>query len=121
VTVDFEHGDIQRSIDSDTALCIFRIVQEALRNVKKHSGADRADVKLEVDENRAHVSVRDHGKGFDCRAMAQTGLGVRSMEERAHMLGGSLKVRSRPGDGTWVEAWVPLQPKQPNLEPNSAE
>jgi len=117
--VDFEHGDLQQSIDPDTALCLFRIVQEALRNVKKHSGADQAFVKLEVDESTAHISVRDHGRGFNCGAMAQTGLGVRSMEERAHMLGGSFQLRSQPGDGTRVEAWVPLQPKHRNPQPDS--
>jgi len=120
VKVDFEHGEIQQSIDPDTALCIFRIVQEALRNVKKHSGADQADVRLEIDENKAHVSVRDHGKGFDRGTMAPTGLGVRSMEERTHMLEGTFHVRSRPGEGTRVEAWVPLQPKHPKHESNSA-
>jgi signal transduction histidine kinase len=118
--VDFEHGEIQRSIDPDTALCIFRIVQEALRNVKKHSGADQTDVKLEIVENKAHVSVLDHGKGFDRGRMLQSGLGLRSMEERTHMLGGAFQVRSRPGQGTRVEAWVPLQPKHPNHESHSA-
>ncbi|MES2221822.1 MAG: ATP-binding protein [Acidobacteriota bacterium] len=121
VNINFEHGDIQRSIDPDAALCIFRIVQEALRNVKKHSGSGQADVKLEVDESKAHVSVQDHGKGFDCGAMVQTGLGVRSMEERAHMLGGSFQLRSHPGEGTRVEAWVPLRPKEANYPSISAQ
>jgi len=120
VKVDFEDGEIQRSIDPETALCIFRIVQEALRNVKKHSGAERAEVKLEIDENKAHVSVRDRGKGFNCGKMVQTGLGFRSMEERTHALGGTFKVRSRPGEGTRVDAWVPLQPTRSNHESNSA-
>jgi signal transduction histidine kinase len=108
--VNFEHGEIPRSIDPDTALCLFRIVQEALRNMKKHSGADRGDVKLEIDRNMIHVSIRDNGAGFDQRSVAHNGLGVRSMEERAHMLGGAFKVHSRPGGGTQVEAWVPVEP-----------
>jgi signal transduction histidine kinase len=108
--VNFEHGEIPRSIDPETSLCLFRIVQEALRNMKKHSGADRGDVKLEIDRNMIRVSIRDNGVGFDRGSIAHKGLGMRSMEERAHMLGGAFNVHSRPGGGTQVEAWVPVEP-----------
>jgi signal transduction histidine kinase len=108
--VSFEHGEIPRSVDPETSLCVFRIVQEALRNMKKHSGADRGEVKLEIDRHMIHVSIRDNGVGFDRESVAHKGLGVRSMEERAHMLGGAFKVHSRPDEGTQVEAWVPVEP-----------
>jgi signal transduction histidine kinase len=118
VQVDLEYGDIPRSIDPDTDLCIFRIVQEALRNVKKHSGADRAEVKLTIDKNKIRVLVADHGKGFDSESIQHKGLGVRSMEERARMLGGAFQVRSRPGHGTRVEAWLSLKPNFPKHGPD---
>jgi signal transduction histidine kinase len=78
--------------------------------MKKHSGADRGEVKLEIDRHMIHVSIRYNGVGFDRESVAHKGLGVRSMEERAHMLGGAFKVHSRPDGGTQVEAWVPVEP-----------
>jgi signal transduction histidine kinase len=113
VQIALEHEEIPRSIDPDTDLCIFRIVQEALRNVKKHSGADRAEVKLAIDEKKIYVLVADHGMGFDPCSIQHKGLGVRSMEERARMLGGTFRVHTRPGCGTRVEAWVPINRDHP--------
>ncbi|MEG9435433.1 hypothetical protein JAO29_04550 [Edaphobacter sp. HDX4] len=121
VQVDLEYGDISRATDPDTNLCIYRIIQEALRNVKKHSGAARAEVKLRMDGNKIHILVADHGKGFAPDAALHKGLGVRSMEERIRMLGGVFRVRSWPGDGTRVEAWVPLTPsdRKPETDADS--
>jgi len=93
-------------------LCLFRIVQEGLRNLKKHSGATKAQVRLRRSGNKLVVSVNDEGFGFDARELGKKeGLGIRSMEERVYLLGGRFEIRSRPGRGTKVEAWVPIQPK----------
>ncbi|MGC1449147.1 MAG: ATP-binding protein [Candidatus Sulfotelmatobacter sp.] len=103
-----------RSIDSDAALCIFRIVQEALRNVKKHSGAPRAQVILHLVDSTVHLSVSDQGVGFNRKELTKSvGLGIRSMDERARLLGGYFEIQSEPGKGTKVNACVPLQPKLP--------
>ena len=94
-----------RSVDSDVALCIFRIVQEALRNVKKHSGAPRAQVILHLVDSTVHLSVCDQGVGFNRKELTKsTGLGIRSMEERARLLGGHFEIQSEPGKGTKVDA-----------------
>ena len=112
IEVDFLPEDIPRSVHPDVALCLFRIVQEGLRNLKKHSGATRAQVRLRRIGDRLVVSISDEGFGFDTRALREKeGLGIRSMEERAHLLGGRFEIRSEPGKGTRIEAWVPLQPK----------
>ena len=103
---------VPRSIDRDTALCVFRIAQESLRNVKKHSGATSAQVRLQLEDNTIHLSVCDPGVGFNPKEPAKgEGLGIRSMEERARLLGGRFKVQSKAGTGTEISVWLPLQTK----------
>ena len=112
VGVDFQANDLLRSVHPDVSLCVFRIVQEGLRNLKKHSGAAKAQVQLRMSGQRIVVTIRDEGLGFDVRELGnKEGLGIRSMEERAYLLGGRLKVYSERGKGTEIEASVPLQPK----------
>ncbi len=112
VEVDLLTEDVPRSVHPDVALCLFRIVQEGLRNLKKHSGAVKAQVRLRKGGDKLHVSVSDEGIGFDLHDLGgKEGLGVRSMEERAYLLGGRFEIHSKPGKGTRIEAVVPLQPK----------
>jgi signal transduction histidine kinase len=108
VQVEFLHGDIGRNISPDIALCLFRIVQEALRNVKKHSGAAQAQVTLKVEAKTLHLSVRDHGIGFETNLNDCKGLGLLSMAERCRLQGGELKIISRPRKGTTVDVRLPL-------------
>ena len=89
---------------------MFRITQEALRNVKRHSGANRAEVRLEQLEGRLHLSVSDRGRGFNSsKPPAERGIGIHSMEERLRLLGGKLEIQSRPMEGTKLDAWLPVQ------------
>ena len=109
IQVDFAHRDAP-CVPSDVALCLFRIVQEGLRNVKRHSEATRAEVRLEAVDDSLHLSVSDRGKGFQSKkSWEKGGLGIRSMEERLRLVGGSLEVQSRLGKGTRIHAWVPLK------------
>lgn len=109
IKVHFVHDDIPRGIPGDTALCMFRIAQEALRNIKKHSGVDRAEVQLEFSGEELHLSVSDRGAGFSStKPLAETGIGLRSMEERLRALKGRLEITSRPMKGTRIDAWLPL-------------
>jgi PAS domain S-box-containing protein len=109
IQIDFAHENVPRATPGDAALCIFRIVQEALRNIKRHSGAERAEVRLTWSGERLHLSISDRGRGFEPnKPSAQRGIGVRSMEERLRMLGGQLEIHSRPMEGTRIEAWLPL-------------
>lgn len=109
--VDFSHENIPRSIPPEVALCLFRIVQEGLRNSKKHSGASNAQVRLEMVSDTLRLSVCDQGVGFNLKELLnKDGLGVRSMGERAHLLGGRFEIHSEPRKGTRIDAWVPIQP-----------
>ena len=109
IEIDFSSEDIPRGVHSDVALCLFRIVQEALQNLKKHSGAVKAEVRMRRTGNRILVSIRDEGKGFDATVNGEPGLGIRSMTERARLVGGHLKIYSEPGKGTRIEATVPFR------------
>jgi signal transduction histidine kinase len=110
--VEFTSDEIPRTVHPDAALCIFRIVQECLRNLKKHSRAPQALVSLRVNAGKLNVSVLDKGCGFDTKDLShKEGLGVRTMQERARSLGGEFVIQSAPGAGTTVNAWVPLAPK----------
>jgi signal transduction histidine kinase len=110
VQVDFAQEDIPSSIPGDAALCLFRIVQEGLRNVKKHSGVGEANVRIERSGGNIHLTVSDHGKGFDLGALpVGCGIGLWSMQERLRLLGGRLQIQSHLMQGTRIDAWVPLK------------
>ena len=118
VAVRFTVDDIPRSVHPDTSLCVFRIVQEALRNVKRYSGATQAEVDLQMVGNKLELTVRDHGRGFDLGNLrSDKGLGVRSMQERARLSGGRFEIYSQPGDGAVVKASVPLKPPARSASP----
>jgi signal transduction histidine kinase len=108
--VDFTHENVPRSVPPEAALCMFRIVQEGLRNAKKHSGASSVQVRLENAGDALHLTVCDQGVGFNLKGLRdKVGLGVRSMGERARLLGGRFEIHSEPGKGTKIDAWVPIQ------------
>ena len=108
--VSFTHENVPRGVAEDVSLCLFRIVQEGLRNVKRHSGADRAEVRLEGLGEKLHLSVVDRGRGFDVNHCSpRSGIGIRSMQERLRSLGGQLEITSRPTEGTRIDALVPLR------------
>jgi PAS domain S-box-containing protein len=110
IQVDFAKENVPRGIPEDATLCIFRIAQEALRNIKRHSGTNRAEVRLEWSDDRLHLSVSDRGTGFDSnKPSAERGIGIRSMEERLRLLGGQLEIHSRPMEGARIDAWLPFK------------
>lgn len=109
IQVHFHHENVPSRIPEDLALCLFRIVQESLRNTKRHSGANQAEVILEGTDEGLHLSISDRGNGFDINARSsRNGIGIRSMEERLRLLDGHLQIFSMPGEGTRVDAWLPL-------------
>ncbi len=109
IDVNFVEENVPRNIPREAALCLFRITQEALQNVKKHSHADSAEVRVEGLEQKIHLSISDRGTGFDQGAASrQSGIGIRSMEERVRLVGGQFAVVSRPMEGTKVDVWVPI-------------
>ena len=111
IEVDFSADGIPRRLHPDVALCLFRIIQEGLQNLKKHSGVTKAQVKLWTAGDKILMSVCDKGRGFDLKQSTNNGgLGIRSMEERARLLCGRFEIHSEPMRGTRIEACVPLQP-----------
>jgi len=117
VQVDFVHKDVPRRVTPEVALCIFRVVQEGLRNVKKHSRATRAEVRLEGTAETLSLSLIDEGIGFDyTKIPSKTGLGLRSMQERLRLLGGRIAILSHPKQGTRIDVWVPLHPVSTDAE-----
>ena len=88
---------------------VYRIVQEALANAARHSGAPVAHVWLSSRDGRLHVLVADEGRGFDPRAAVDSGIGLAGMYERAELLGGRLSIQSAAGHGTRVTLDLPLR------------
>lgn len=80
---------------------LLRIIQEALTNARRHSGASHVTVSLEASDAEVRIEVSDNGRGFDPDAV-EPGIGLRSMRERAEVLDGELRVESEPGKGTRV-------------------
>ncbi len=110
VKIEFTHDHIPRKINADVGLCVFRIVQEGLRNIKKHSGAHSAQVRLRVNGSAVHLLISDQGTGFDPKELKmREGLGIWSMGERARLLGGRFQIRSAVGKGTIIDVRVPLE------------
>jgi len=104
--------DIDGSFDGvapATALCIYRIAQEALRNVAKHAKVQTAAIQLHRDEGWLLLTVSDRGVGMKLsRTSPTTGLGLVSINERTRLVGGSLEIRSQPDQGTTITVKVPV-------------
>jgi two-component system sensor histidine kinase UhpB len=100
-----------RRLQSDAEVTLFRVVQEALHNVERHAAASQVLVELEFANDAVHIRVTDDGKGFAVppalRSLAGSGhLGLLGMQERVQLLGGTLQLRSHPGEGTCIEVSV---------------
>ena len=109
VEIDFQSEAIPKSLPREIALCLFRVLQEALQNAMKHSGSGHFEVFLHGAPNEIELSVRDSGVGFDPeKPQKRHGLGLTSMKERLKLVHGELSIDSRPGCGTLIRATVPL-------------
>ena len=93
-------------------LCLFRIVQEALQNAVKHSGARQVAVHLMASGDRLVLTIADDGAGFNVDDVSGKGLGLITMVERLEPFGGTMKIRSSPGEGTRLDITVPVQAVQ---------
>jgi len=109
VTIDFVHDRMPLDVPPDPALCLFRIAQEALQNVVKHSGARSASVTLTGSAQSLQLEITDSGSGFDTAELGG-GMGLLSMRERVNFLDGQLAIKSRRGNGTHIAVRVPFAP-----------
>lgn len=106
--VRFTEDEFAVNLTKDVELCLFRVAQEALVNVIKHSEAKSAHVELSASANCLSLRISDGGKGFDTGLKKGAGIGLISMRERLRLVGGRLSVRSEPMRGTEVLAEIPL-------------
>lgn len=100
-------------LDETISLSLYRVIQEALRNVAKHSRAHHVKVELSARANSVHLRISDDGVGFNCHGIGSNhGLGLVSMRERLRLAGGEMSIWSRPSLGTQIEAVVPIASKR---------
>jgi signal transduction histidine kinase len=119
--VSFTHRSIPRPLDANVSLCVYRIVQEALRNISRHSQADEATVSITCTEGHIALQIADSGVGFDPGQLQSAGLGLASMRERVAVLKGQLSIAAGPGGGTQITVQIPLaseeSPPTPSVAP----
>jgi PAS domain S-box-containing protein len=109
VSIEFTEKDVPADLPREISLCLFRVTQEALHNALKYSWVSNYAVELTARAEEIQLVVSDSGRGFNVEAVKQNhGLGLVSMQERVHLVHGSLHVESEPGQGTKVLAIVPL-------------
>jgi signal transduction histidine kinase len=106
IEVSVESDNIPEGLPDEYKICIYRLVQEALNNAVRHSGARNAKVVVERLAKSIVVRVTDDGRGFDPER--SRGMGILGMEERVKRLGGALRVESQPGKGATVAAELPV-------------
>ena len=108
IRITFAHASLPPSLPSEVALCLFRVAEESLTNIAKHSKAPSATVSVAGAHDGIHLTVEDAGTGFDVATLgSRTGLGFVSMQERLRVLRGTIHVDSAPSRGTRINAWVP--------------
>ncbi len=109
IAIRCEVRNIPPRLDKEIAICLFRVTQEGLQNVLKHSHAKSASVLLSGEADRIHLQIADDGNGFDpAAAKGRGGLGIASMDERLRLVRGTFTISSAVGQGTRVHAVVPL-------------
>jgi PAS domain S-box-containing protein len=109
IAVVYRPENVPATLPKDVALCVYRVAQEALRNLAKHAAVNQASVTLVATNSELVLSVQDKGVGFDPEGVpSHLGLGLSSMEERVRLVEAQLALVSAPGQGTTVEVRVPL-------------
>jgi signal transduction histidine kinase len=109
IRIDLQQQDLPAALSKEVTLCVFRIVQESLNNVIRHSGARNAQVVLRKISNSLHLRVSDQGCGFEMESSrTKNGLGFLSMRERLRLVGGEISIRSQPLTGTEIDVVVPI-------------
>jgi signal transduction histidine kinase len=106
IAASFTGNGLESDLPDALKTCAYRVVQEALHNCEKHSGASRVNIRLNDAEDSLSIGVRDDGIGFD-PAVVKSGYGILGMSERATRLGGTFTLDSAPGCGVSIEVLVP--------------
>jgi len=113
IAIDFYSDGVSKDLPEEICLCLFRVLQEALQNVAKHSKARRGEVVLIGGPDTIELRVSDEGNGFQPeRVLVGASLGLPSMKQRLKLVNGQVSIESEPGRGTVIRARVPLQAKK---------
>jgi PAS domain S-box-containing protein len=110
---------VPHEVGPPISLCLYRIAQEALHNIARHSGAHQAYVHISYEDHDICLQIADSGVGFEPHANRHAGLGLVSMRERVGVLNGTLVIQSAPGRGTRVVARIPLVQPQSQPQPHT--
>ena len=111
IGISYEKSGTPFPLNGSAAVHVYRVLQEALNNVARHSGAKEAWVRLHFFQNRLELEVEDHGAGFSA-ARPRQGIGLVAMRERAELLGGRVALEHPAGGGTLVRLSVPKQTQE---------
>jgi PAS domain S-box-containing protein len=112
IKVVFEHSGLDRNINPDISIAVYRIMQEALTNIARHARVNEANISVRVDENAISLVVKDLGSGFNAASLRTgTSSGLSGMRERALLLGGDFQIESSPDSGTILTAEIPFSRK----------
>jgi len=98
----------EQRLPLETEQALYRITQESLANVARHSHASQVSINLSYTDETVEMLINDNGCGFNLD-QKPAGVGLRTMQERATMIGGSIKIESAPGDGTRIQVCAPIQ------------
>lgn len=113
IVVTMRYSQIPNNLSKELQLCLYRIVQESLRNMVKHSRATEGEITLNADAEWVHLQVKDNGQGMAVvRDREEPGLGLVAMEERVQLVGGVLTMTSGKDAGTCIDVRLPLKPDE---------
>ena len=115
IDISYEKSGTPFLVDGHAAIHIYRVLQEALNNVTRHSGAREAWVRLQFLPERLQLEVEDHGSGFEPHAVKQ-GIGLVAMRERAELLGGTIEFLKSNSGGSLVRLKVPREKSDTHAE-----
>jgi signal transduction histidine kinase len=110
LSIEFSQKNVPVTIGDEISLCLYRIVQEAIRNVVKHSRATQAFIELIGEPDRVCLRIFDSGVGFNPERIngEKVGLGIVSMQERVRFLEGKINIQSQPDKGTQIDVEIPI-------------
>lgn len=122
LTIDFAAAGVDElDLEYETEINLFRLIQEALNNIKRHADASRVTIRLVASSPDIVIRIKDNGKGFDLddrgrQAFKGKRMGLQSMVERVHLLQGTMNVQSSPGKGNYILIEIPLKEKQRDFQ-----
>jgi signal transduction histidine kinase len=120
--IDFAAAGVDElNLEYETEINIYRLIQEALNNIKRHAGANRATIRVVASSPDIVIRIKDNGKGFDVKtrrkqALKEKRMGLQSMVERVRLLQGKINIQSRANKGTYIFIAIPLKEKSSGFQ-----